>query len=90
MASECFIDLGAEAIVAEDEGDFLEKLVSIEPAPALATGGLSKRCHDVFGLDLVDRRRPGRRFGSRGWLNSAVGSVCSGRGALSGGRWLFA
>ena len=63
VASEGFVDLGAEALVAEDEGDFLEKLVTIEPA--LATGGLAERCHDVVGVDLVDRRRAGRRFGGR-------------------------
>ena len=47
----------AEALVAENEGDFLEKLVSIEPA--LATGGLTERSHDVVGVDLVDRCRAG-------------------------------
>ena len=87
VASEGFVDLGAEPLVAEDEGDFLEKLVSIEPA--LATGGLAERCHDVLGLDLVDRRRTGRRFWCRGRLNLAVGSGCFGRGAFSGGRRLF-
>jgi len=37
VATEGFVDLGAEALVAEDEGDFLEKLVTIEPG--LATSG---------------------------------------------------
>lgn len=88
VASEGFVDFGAEPLVSDDEGDFLEKLVTIEPS--LATGGLAERSHDVLGLDLVDRRRAGGRFGSRGWLNSSVGSGCFGRGALSGERWLFA
>jgi hypothetical protein len=88
VAPEGLVDLGAEPLVAEDEGDFLEKLVSIEPA--FATSGLVKRRHDVVGFHLVDRPLPGRRFGSRGRLNPAVGSGYFGLGALSGGRWLFA
>ena len=64
VAPEGLVDLGAEPLVAEDEGGFLEKFVSIEPA--FATSGLVKRRHDVVGFDLVDRRRSGRRFGSRG------------------------
>jgi len=87
VATEGFVDLGAEALVAEDEGDFLEKLVTIEPG--LATSGLAERSHDVVGVDLVDGRRAGRRLGSRGRLNLAVGSGCFGRGAFSGGRWVF-
>src|SRR5271157_1719034 len=87
VAPERLVDLGAEALVAEDEGDFLEKLVSVEPS--LTASGLAERCHDLVGLDLVDRRRTGRRFASRGWLNSVVGTGCFGRGAFSGGRRLF-
>ena len=52
VAPEGLVDLGAEPLVAEDEGDFLEKLVAIEPA--LATGGLAERCQDVVGLNLAD------------------------------------
>ncbi|MBV8310688.1 MAG: hypothetical protein JO344_09910 [Planctomycetaceae bacterium] len=48
VAPEGFVDLGSEPLVAKDEGDFLEKLVSIEPAPV--PGGLAERCHDPVSI----------------------------------------
>ena len=76
VAAEGLVDLGAEALVTEDEGDLLQEFVTVQPAPA--SGRLAERRQDGVGVDQVDGNRAGERFGGERRLDSLVGPGRSG------------